>query len=95
MIIEIATLDVQPGRAEEFAQAYRHVQDLLTASAGFRSVRLTRGVENPSRFVAVVEWDSVEAHEENFVKTERFSKFAAHLTPLMSAMPAVEHFADC
>ena len=50
---------------------------------GCRSVRMTRGIESPSRFVLLVEWDSVEAHLENFRASERFGQWRAHIGPLL------------
>lgn len=95
MITEIATIDVAPGQEEKFAAVYPGVAPLLSVSGGFQSLRLIRGVENPSRFVAIVEWDSIEAHRENFVQTERFQKFATLVMPFLAGEPTVEHFVDC
>jgi heme-degrading monooxygenase HmoA len=55
---------------------------------------MTRGIESPSRFVLLVEWDSVEAHEENFRATERFTTWRATLGPFFTAPPHVEHAQD-
>lgn len=94
MITEIAILDVTPGREEEFLATYPRAHKLLAASPGFRAGRLTRGVESSSRFVSIIEWESVEAHLKNFAETERFTEFAALLMPLLSGQPAVGHYAD-
>jgi quinol monooxygenase YgiN len=55
---------------------------------------MTRGIESPSRFVLMVEWDSVEAHEQNFRATDRFTAWRAALGPHFAGPPRVEHFAD-
>jgi heme-degrading monooxygenase HmoA len=61
---------------------------------GCRSMRMTRGVESPSRFVLLVEWDSVEAHERNFRATERFGRWRAGIGPHFARPPQVEHYVD-
>ena len=67
---------------------------MLATTPGCRSVRMTRGVESPSRFVLLVEWDAVEAHEENFRATERFTTWRGAIGPYFAGPPLVEHFAD-
>ena len=66
MVLEVADIQVTPGAEEDFANAYRSIKYVLTSTPGFRSARMTRSVESPSRFVLLVEWDSVEAHEQGF-----------------------------
>jgi quinol monooxygenase YgiN len=55
---------------------------------------MTHGIESPDRFVLLVEWDSVEAHEQNFRATERFTAWRAEIGPFFAGPPRVEHFTD-
>jgi heme-degrading monooxygenase HmoA len=94
MVLEVADIDVRPGTEEDFAAAYRRAREILTGTPGCRSVRMTQGIERPSRFVLLVEWDSVEAHQSNFRETERFERWRAEIGPFFAQPPRVEHFAD-
>jgi heme-degrading monooxygenase HmoA len=94
MITEIVTMEVRLGAEEAFSSAFGEVCGLLHVSVGCRSVKLVRGVEDPSRFVAIVEWDSVESSLKNFVDTVRYMAFAARLMPYFVQDPFVEHFDD-
>ena len=94
MVLEVAQIDVTPGQEEEFADAYRAARELVSTTPGCRSVRLTRGVESPSRFVLLVEWDTIEAHEKNFRESERFTAWRDQIGPYFGAPPVVEHFLD-
>src|SRR5688572_25436751 len=94
MILEVALIDVSPGQEDQFAAAYQQAHPILAGTEGCRSVRMTRGVESPSRFVLLVEWDSVEAHEENFRNTERFTQWRTQIGPYFAQPPVVEHFTD-
>lgn len=94
MVLEIADIDVSPGAEEEFLTAFGMVRDVLSTTPGCHSVRMTRSIESPSRFVLLVEWDSVQAHEENFRATERFTKWRNAIGPFFAAPPHVEHAAD-
>ncbi|MFD1522799.1 antibiotic biosynthesis monooxygenase family protein [Pseudonocardia yunnanensis] len=94
MITEFVTMEVRLGAEEAFSSAFGEVCGLLLVSVGCRSVKLVRGVEDPSRFVAIVEWDSVESSVQNFVDTVRYMAFAARLMPYFVQDPLVEHFDD-
>jgi heme-degrading monooxygenase HmoA len=94
MVLEVALIDVLAGREEEFAAAYRKGHELLVTTPGCRSVRMTRGVESASRFVLLVEWDSVDAHLDNFRATDLFTGGPALLGPFFDGAPTVEHFLD-
>ena len=93
MTLEVALLDVQPGAEQAFTAAYRQARELLASSAGCRSIRMTQGVETPTRFVLLVEWDSVAAHEE-FRASERFGQWRGLIGPHFAGPPHVEHFED-
>jgi heme-degrading monooxygenase HmoA len=94
MIIEIVTMDIRLGAEESFSAAFGEVCGLLLVSVGCRSVKLVRGVEDPSRFVAIVEWDSVDSSVKNFVDTVRYMAYSARLVPYFVQDPLVEHFDD-
>ncbi len=94
MVLEVATIEVKPGNENAFATAYRQARAEVVGVPGCRSVRMTRGVESPSRFVLLVEWDSVEAHEQNFRATERFTRWRAAIGPYFAGPPHVEHYTD-
>ena len=94
MVLEVALIDVVPGQEDEFAAAYGKARETLATTEGCRSVRMTRGVESPSRFVLLVEWDSVEAHLDNFRATERYTTWRGLIGPYFDGPARVEHFVD-
>jgi heme-degrading monooxygenase HmoA len=94
MVLEVALLDVLEGREDEFVAAYAEAREVLVTTPGCRSARMTRGVESPSRFVLMVEWESVEAHVDNFRSTERFATWRGLIGPYFDGAPRVEHFVD-
>ena len=93
MVLEVALIDVMPGSQDAFAAAYGKARTLVTDTPGCRSIRMTRGVETPTRFVLLVEWDSVEAHQV-FRDSDRFPQWRAHIGPHFAQPPHVEHFTD-
>ncbi len=93
MVLEVALIDVTPGAQRAFTAAYAEARELLAGSEGCRDVRMTEGVETPTRFVLLVEWDSVAAHER-FRASPRFGAWRALIGPHFAAPPRVEHFED-
>lgn len=92
MVTEIAIFDVTD--AEAFTTAYLSVREVLVSTPGCRSVRMTRGVESPDRFVLLAEWDSVADHEDNFRGSDRFKTWRAAIGQYFANPPIAEHFTD-
>ncbi|MGC4936656.1 antibiotic biosynthesis monooxygenase family protein [Kribbella sp. DT2] len=92
MALEIALIDVVAGQEADFEAAYREARQQLKA-AGALSIRMTRGIETPTRFVLLVEWESVEAHEA-FRAGQGFAIWRGLIGPHFANPPHVEHFTD-
>lgn len=93
MVLEVALLDVVPGSEAAFAADAGSGRELIESTPGFRSLRITQGIETPTRFVLLVEWDSVEAHQV-FRDSDRFPRWRALIGPHLDGPPVVEHFTD-
>jgi hypothetical protein len=52
---------------------------------------MSRGAESPILFVGMVEWESRDAHLQNFRGTDRYGRYVALLGEFLAAPPAVEH----
>ena len=94
MVLEIADFTIKAGTEDAFAAAVREGLTLIEATPGFRGARLTRSIESPSRFVLLIEWESVEAHTVGFRESERFPRWRALIGPFFDGDPYVEHAAD-
>lgn len=92
MVLEIADITVLPGTDEEFAAAVREGIRYVSDTPGFRTARLTKGIETPGRFVLLIEWDSVEAHTVGFRQSENYGRWRGHIGPFLDGEPSVEHF---
>jgi heme-degrading monooxygenase HmoA len=94
MVLEIAEFAAQPGHEDEFAAAFQEALPLAAATEGFRSARLMRGIESPSTFVALIEWDTREAHTETFRQSDRFEKWRSLVGPHYVGNPRIQHAVD-
>ena len=92
MVLEIADITVKAGSEDDFAAAVAEGLPIVASTPGFRNARLTRSVESPTRFVLLIEWESVEAHTEGFRQSDRFPRWRALIGPHFDGDPNVEHF---
>ncbi|HEX7853014.1 MAG TPA: antibiotic biosynthesis monooxygenase family protein [Sphingobium sp.] len=90
MILERVELTSKEGQEEAFAKAFADGLHFLTGEGGGKSARFGRGVENPDKFILLVEWDSVDAHKA-FIGTPPHQEFGKLIGP-HAAGGVVEHF---
>jgi heme-degrading monooxygenase HmoA len=93
-VLDVARIEVHPGTEDAFLIAYRKVRHEVATTPGGRSARMTRGVESPSSFVLLVEWDSIGAHLETFRGSPRFARWREAIGPYFVGPPTVEHAVD-
>ncbi|KAA2266493.1 antibiotic biosynthesis monooxygenase [Solihabitans fulvus] len=93
MILEVATLDVIPGREAEFELAFREARTVIAASHGFLGLDLRRCVERPSAYLLLVRWESVEDHEIGFRQGPHYPRWKQLLHHFYDPFPTVEHYA--
>ena len=91
--LEVAVLDVRPGEAPAFEQAFAEAQSILRASPGYRRHELLRCAERESRYLLLVWWDSIESHTEGFRGSPGYQRWKALLHHFYDPFPTVEHYA--
>ena len=92
MPLEHALLSVIPGREREFEQAFREARELIVQQPGFLWLRLERGIENPSQFLLLVEWERLEDHTEGFRRSADYERWKELLHHFYDPFPEVLHF---
>jgi heme-degrading monooxygenase HmoA len=58
---------------------------------GYLSHEVQRCIEEPSRYVLLVKWESVEAHELNFRQTDLFPQWRGLIGVYFAQPPHVVH----
>ena len=91
MVIERVEILIKPGQEEAFEAALGRARALLVGATGCRAVTAGRGVEAPSKFLLLLEWESVD-HHIAFTKTPEFKQFGELVGPTFAGRPAMEHF---
>ncbi len=62
MVYEILINEVAPEQRDEYIKAWKETW-LKVKRPGCHGVRMLSCIENPSRVITQIAWDSVEAHE--------------------------------
>ena len=91
MVLEHASLKLDPARISESDETLAGAIHLIRSSPGCRSVRLTRSLELPGTYVLLIEWDNLEDHTVGFRGSEVFATWRATISPLFTGDPVVDH----
>lgn len=91
MPMERAEIKLQEGKNEEFLGVFRETgAPILRSVPGVREVKFGLGVEDPQKFLILVDWESMDAHAK-FPEFGRYSEFREMFTPY-TAGASMEHF---
>ena len=92
MVLEIAILDVKPGKGQEFVEAFSRAQRIIASMQGYISHSLRRCIENEARYLLSVEWERLEDHTEGFRKSAEYQDWKRMLHHFYDPFPTVEHY---
>jgi heme-degrading monooxygenase HmoA len=92
MILEVAVLDVRPGQEDDFEVAFKRASSILPTIHGYASHQLRRCIENQSRYILLIEWDTLADHTIGFRGSPRYQEWKQLLHHFYDPFPTVEHY---
>ena len=92
MILEIALLNVTPGKEEAFEKAFQEAEGIISSIEGYLSHSLKKSAEINNRYLLQVEWRSIDDHRINFRKSDKYKVWKKMLHPFYNPVPKVEYF---
>ena len=92
MILEVATLHVKPGEEREFEAAFCRAQAIIASMPGYVSHQLQSCLEDPSRYLLLVNWETLEAHTVGFRTSARYQEWRELLHHFYDPFPDVHHY---
>ena len=92
MIVEYIHYKIDPGRTEEFDDAYRRAGAVLDASPHCRRWETARSVDEPVKQIVRIEWDSIEGHLQGFRRSADFKPFLAATGPFYNNIEEMTHY---
>jgi heme-degrading monooxygenase HmoA len=91
MIVEHVWVKVIAGQEEQYEAAVREALPIIESADQCFGAELRRQVEDPTRYLLLVQWASVEAHMA-FRETDLFPRWRALTWPFYEGTPEVTHF---
>ena len=91
MITEVAAISVDAARSDAFEAAVAGVAHLFRDASGCRGMTLERECEDPANYLLLVQWDSVEAHTQDFRSSSSFAAWRAAVAPFVMRPPSAVH----
>lgn len=92
MILEVAILDVKPGEETAFENDFARAQGIISSMKGYLGHELQRCIENSSRYIFLVRWQTLEDHTEGLRRSTEYQEWRALLHHYYDPFPVVEHY---
>jgi heme-degrading monooxygenase HmoA len=93
MVLEIADLSILPGKNAEFEVAIEAgIKEVISKAKGFIGFKVQKGIENPNRYLLMIEWETLENHMVDFRESPEFAQWRSYVGPFFEKPPAMEHF---
>ena len=92
MIVEYIRYGIAEAH-DAFEQAYATAAAVLRESTHCLGYELSRCVDDPTRYILRIEWDSAEGHLQGFRRSPEFRTFYAAIAPYVSHIDEMRHYA--
>lgn len=93
MILEVAEVYITEGSNADFEAAiHESAKNYISPTEGFIDYELRRSIEDPTRYVLLIQWATLEAHTVTFREGENFPKHRELISPYFAKPPFVQHF---
>lgn len=92
MILEIASLSIKEGQNAEFEKVIPKAIGIISQSKGFISIGFQHCIESPSKYLALIRWETLEDHTVGFREGDLFTQWRAILSPFFEKPPFADHY---
>ncbi|PQJ69425.1 antibiotic biosynthesis monooxygenase family protein [Polaribacter butkevichii] len=92
MVLEVAILNIKEGLSKDFEAAFKQAEKVISTQKGYVSHQLKKCVEQENKFILLVNWETIEDHEDGFRKSNEYQKWKELLHHFYKPFPTVEHY---
>jgi heme-degrading monooxygenase HmoA len=92
MVTEIVRQKIHPGQEDAYRQAFEGAKHHLQAAKGYVDHTLQQCIEDPTRFVLMVHWQTYEDHVNGFRGSPPWDQFRAATAPFQAERSEVLHY---
>ena len=92
MILEVAVMNVKPGKQGEFEDSFASAQAIISSMKGYVSHQLQRCIEKEGQYILLVNWERLQDHTEGFRNSSQYQEWKALLHHYYDPLPVVDHY---
>jgi heme-degrading monooxygenase HmoA len=92
MILEMALLHVKPGQEKQFEADFAVAGQYISSVKGYIRHSLSRCLEQESKYLLLVDWETLEAHTVGFRQSAVYLEWKKQLHHYYDPFPTVEHY---
>jgi len=92
MILEVAILNVKEGQDVNFEKDFYTAGQYINSIKGYVGHSLRKCVEQPNKYILLVDWENLEDHTVGFRQSEEYLEWKKLLHHYYDPFPTVEHF---
>lgn len=92
MILEVAILNVIPGEANAFENAFGEAQAIISSMKGYIAHELQKCLEVENQYILLVRWETLEDHTVGFRQSAQYQEWKALLHHFYAPFPRVDHY---
>lgn len=92
MVLEIAQITAQEGKVDALQAGLLAALPVIRGSEGCQAATVRRQVEDPTVFVLMIEWETLEHHTVTFRGGPRFAEYRSHIAGLFVDPIVARHY---
>lgn len=92
MILEVAVLQVKKGMNSEFEQNFEKATLIISNMKGYLNLQLKKCIEKENQYILLVNWETLEDHEQGFRKSEEYQEWKKLLHHFYQPFQEVLHY---
>ncbi|MCR8656644.1 antibiotic biosynthesis monooxygenase family protein [Paenibacillus endoradicis] len=94
MILEVAVLHIKPELSDSFESTFKKASKIIASMEGYIEHQLQKCLEQANKYILLVRWETLEAHEIGFRGSEQYQEWKSLLHHYYSPFPVVEHYRE-
>lgn len=92
MILEVAVLQIKAGMSLEFELNFQKTSLIISQMKGYLNHQLKKCVEKENQYILLVNWETIEDHEQGFRKSKEYQAWKNLLHHFYEPFPEVLHY---
>lgn len=81
-----------PGREKQFEADFATAGQYISQTPGYIKHSLSKCMEQPDKYILLVEWETLEDHTEGFRQSAQYQEWKRLLHHYYDPFPVVEHY---